>query len=188
MEAFLNRVMELTGNYVTPHGLYIPGGESCLYYWSWGELIVFVLAATVLLLIIMSCVLAQEVKETGDSAAGNFMAAVDSLLLPGDACAPDREAAPGLRVRAGVPDAADLERFYRVLPSETMLSDIIYAIHDEGLLDIVYMDGHGDVTSRVIKPLEMINSRGRVYLKAFCLKRMAERTFRLCRIIGVQTV
>jgi hypothetical protein len=188
MEAFMNRVMELTGNYVTPHGLYIPGGESCLYYWSWGELIVLTLAATVLFLISMSCVLAREVEETGDSAGGNFMVAVDSLLPPGDACAPDREAAPVPLVRAGIPDAADLERFYRSFPSETMLSDIIYAIRDEGLLDIVYMDGHGDVTSRVIKPLEMINFRGRVYLKAFCLTRKTERTFRLGRIIGVHGV
>ncbi len=188
MEAFLNVVMEITGNYVTPHGLYIPGGASRLFYWSWGELIILALAVTALALFVQNRLMARDMKETDAIAANNFMAAVDALLPGGDPYAPDGAAMPGHKDRAGVPDAADLERFYRSFPSETMLSDIIYAIRDEGLLDILYMDGHGDVTSRVIKPLEMINFRGRVYLKAFCLKRMAERTFRLGRIIGVQAV
>ncbi len=137
MEAFLNLVMELTGNYVTPHGLYIPGGASRLFYWSWGELILLALAVTALALFVQNRLMARDMKETGVIAANNFMAAVDALLPGGDPYAPDGAAMPGHRDRAGLPDAADLERFYRSFPSETMLSDIIYAIRDEGLLDIL---------------------------------------------------
>lgn len=42
------------------------------------------------------------------------------------------------------------------------------------------------VSTRVIDPSALIDSRGSLYLSAFCRKVQAERTFRLDRILDLQ--
>lgn len=45
-----------------------------------------------------------------------------------------------------------------------------------------------DFTGRVIIPIDVYQQQGKTYVKAFCGKRNAERTFRLGRIIGIEMV
>jgi DNA polymerase-3 subunit epsilon len=55
-------------------------------------------------------------------------------------------------------------------------------------LHLRYQSGNAVQTSRVVQPLEMGYERGRSYLRAFCHLRQEERSFRLDRIVQVETV
>ncbi len=52
---------------------------------------------------------------------------------------------------------------------------------------INYIDAKGDETTRTITPLRVIAMNGTTYLVAFCHLRQAERTFRLDRIVRIES-
>lgn len=65
------------------------------------------------------------------------------------------------------------------------LSDIETALRERSLLQITYLSGHSDVKStRVIRPNFLYVENGYIYLRAFCLTSLGERTFRVDRIIA----
>jgi DNA polymerase-3 subunit epsilon len=55
-------------------------------------------------------------------------------------------------------------------------------------LHLRYQSGNAVQTSRVVQPLEMGYERGHSFLRAFCHLRQEERSFRLDRIVDIDTV
>ena len=66
-------------------------------------------------------------------------------------------------------------------------TELSEAIHSGKRLVIQYMDKDGDASERWITPKEVIGLSDYLYLQAFCHTRNAERTFRLDRIMKVET-
>ena len=95
-------------------------------------------------------------------------------------------------VGRGIVQPADLVGTYRpalrrnddiTLPPS--LQEALSANQD---LEITYVDGKGQATTRQITPLRVQAANDYVYLVAFCHLRQAERSFRLDRIVGDQQV
>ena len=57
------------------------------------------------------------------------------------------------------------------------------ALKSGGSLQLRYLSAVGEETRRVVSPLHVTASSGRLYLVAFCHLRNEQRTFRLDRIV-----
>jgi ATP-dependent DNA helicase PIF1 len=79
-----------------------------------------------------------------------------------------------------------------VSPSDDRLQMINRAIEDRGSLEIVYLKPSDEKSTRVVRPLSVgeMEYGGKKYLgiRAFCLKRNEERTFRVDRILEMREV
>ncbi len=77
-------------------------------------------------------------------------------------------------------------------PAEDRAAFIRKAIENKKLLEIVYLKPNDEKTTRVVRPVEVgqMEYRGITYMgmRAFCLKRHGERTFRIDRILQVREV
>ncbi len=60
------------------------------------------------------------------------------------------------------------------------------SIENEEEIVIKYRNRNGVETERKIKPVEIINKNGRMFVKAFCYARKEDREFRLDRIIKIE--
>ncbi|MEI8066064.1 MAG: WYL domain-containing protein [Actinomycetes bacterium] len=68
------------------------------------------------------------------------------------------------------------------------LSHIETSLRERTLLDITYLSGHRDTeTQRTIRPNFLYVENGFIYLRAFCLTSHGERTFRVDRIIELES-
>jgi predicted DNA-binding transcriptional regulator YafY len=52
-------------------------------------------------------------------------------------------------------------------------------------LEIVYSDKNGEMTQRRVRPIQVMQLQDYIYLRAYCMLRKDERTFRLDRIVSV---
>lgn len=78
------------------------------------------------------------------------------------------------------------------MTQEDKLSLILKAIQDQEALRIVYLKPDDSKTDRTVRPLTVGEMEYRdktfIAMKAFCLERQAERTFRLDRILEIEIV
>lgn len=63
------------------------------------------------------------------------------------------------------------------------LIDVALQAPDDFVLQIVYLDGSGNVTERVVSPIRYLTP---TRLSVYCLGREAVRTLALCRIMRVR--
>jgi DNA polymerase III epsilon subunit-like protein len=61
-------------------------------------------------------------------------------------------------------------------------------LQTQGALKIRYISLHGEETSRIIEPIEVITNWDYIYLVAFCHLRKEKRTFRLDRILEMEPI
>ena len=77
-------------------------------------------------------------------------------------------------------------------PVDSKVELIREAIENEASLEIVYLKPSDEKTTRVVSPKSVgeMEYRGKKYLgmRAFCLKRNDERTFRIDRILDIKEV
>jgi DNA polymerase-3 subunit epsilon len=66
-------------------------------------------------------------------------------------------------------------------------TDLAEAVKSRRKLQMVYMDKNGQRSSREITPVAVQGLSDYLYLRAFCHLRQAERTFRLDRIVALNT-
>ena len=64
----------------------------------------------------------------------------------------------------------------------------IEALADQRLMSLDYRAIGGDITSRQVAPLQLVNHQGRWYLFAYCYLRRANRLFHLARVQQAQVV
>jgi ATP-dependent DNA helicase PIF1 len=80
----------------------------------------------------------------------------------------------------------------QALPAGSKIEVIRKAIEDEASLEIVYLKPSDEKTTRVVRPEAVgeMEYRGKKYLgmRAFCLKRNEERTFRIDRILEIEVL
>lgn len=68
------------------------------------------------------------------------------------------------------------------------LAPIEVSLRERSLLEITYLSGHRDTeTRRTIRPNFLYVENGFIYLRAFCLTSRGERTFRVDRIVAVDS-
>jgi DNA polymerase-3 subunit epsilon len=65
-------------------------------------------------------------------------------------------------------------------------TDLGEAIYGGKRMQITYVDGDGERTTRWITPLQVLGLSDYIYLRAYCHLREAERSFRLDRIVEVR--
>jgi DNA polymerase III epsilon subunit family exonuclease len=77
---------------------------------------------------------------------------------------------------------------HAMLPEEVQatLESIESAIREQVLLKMVYEGSFR--STRTVRPVSLIHSRGNFYMNAFCVRAKAERTFRVDRISGVKAI
>jgi len=85
----------------------------------------------------------------------------------------------------------DYDRYaeaHSMLPEEVQatLESIESAIREQVLLKMVYEGSFR--STRTVRPVSLIHSRGNFYMNAFCVRAKAERTFRVDRISGVKAL
>lgn len=73
-----------------------------------------------------------------------------------------------------------LRRRSRTLPLPPTIAE---ALERGGRVRIRYVDGRGQETDRVVRPLRVAQRQGSLYLIAHCYARNAQRTFRLDRVV-----
>ena len=66
-------------------------------------------------------------------------------------------------------------------------TELSEAIHSGKKLFIQYIDKDGEISERWVSPREVIGLSDYLYLQAYCHSREADRTFRLDRILSVET-
>ncbi|RGE18072.1 YafY family protein [Leucobacter sp. wl10] len=111
-----------------------------------------------------------------------LIAGLQSLapLLPPD----DAETATRLAAKLGGALGAVERRSLSVTaePEDGRVSVVVAAIDAGRVLAFDYRDSSGAVTARRVEPIVLTQESGAWYLRAFCLSRGAERTFRVDRM------
>ena len=82
--------------------------------------------------------------------------------------------------------------FFTAFCSIQTVALINRAIEDRGALEIVYLKPSDEKSTRIVRPLSVgeMEYGGKKYLgmRAFCLKRNEQRTFRVDRILEIKEV
>lgn len=118
--------------------------------------------------------------ETAALVAG--LQALTPLLPPADA-----ELARGLATKLGAA-LGNIEPTMSVSadPEDPRLPVLVSAVDAARVVRFAYRDASGVVTRRSVEPLELTQRAGGWYLRAHCLDRAAERTFRVDQISELQ--
>jgi DNA polymerase-3 subunit epsilon len=72
----------------------------------------------------------------------------------------------------------------RALPLPPSIAD---ALGNGGRVRMRYVDARGLETDRIVRPLRVSEERGNLYLVAYCYRRNALRTFRLDRVVDMES-
>lgn len=109
--------------------------------------------------------------------------ALTPLLPPEDAELARRTAAK-LGAALGVTERQPLS--VTAEPEDSRIPGVVSAIEAARVLAFEYRDASGAATSRRVAPIELSQGSGTWYLRAFCLDRRAERTFRVDQMRGLR--
>lgn len=109
---------------------------------------------------------------------------------------------------AELPELAELKKYLQrmVFPGQKDIQKLLYcewiekeeikkevfqtvmdALRDKKQVDIIYRDGTGKESSRLLDPLKLVNYQGRWYLLGWCYSRRQRRIFHLARIMVIGT-
>ena len=78
----------------------------------------------------------------------------------------------------------NIDDIYKVIPQYPQLLENVRVKNKKEIV-IKYRNRNREESERKIKPVEIINKNGRMFVRAFCYTRKEEREFRLDRIIKI---